>query len=158
MFYADDKIMNKLNIEWGELLCLIRKTVAIMHSGDYSQPIKPYLRYNNPKNRIIAMPAYLGGDICVAGIKWIASFPDNINNNIPRAHCIVVLNDSNNGIPLAVFNSNQISSLRTVAVSGTIIEEYVKNKGKHLKVGIIGWGPIGTCHFRLINEYFAEFI
>lgn len=158
MLYADDKEINKIHIQWEQLLSLIRKAVSIMHLGDYSQPVKPYLRYNDPQNRIIAMPAYLGGDICIAGIKWIASFPDNINRGLPRAHCIVALNDSATGVPLAVFNSAKISILRTASVSGTIIEEYIKNRGKHLKAGIIGWGPIGQCHFRLMNEYFADYI
>lgn len=158
MLYADDKIIGNIPIEWENLMGTIRKAVSIMHLGDYSQPLKPYLRYNNPKNRIIAMPAYLGGEISMAGIKWIASFPDNINNGIQRAHCVIVLNDSNTGIPLAVFNSALISALRTASVSGTIIEEFLKKRGKHLKVGIIGWGPIGQCHFRLINEMFSDYI
>lgn len=159
MLYADDKIINEVNIEWKQLLSEIRKAVALTHSGDYSQPIKPYLRYdNNPQNRIIAMPAYLGGDICMAGMKWIASFPNNINVGLPRAHCIIALNDSTTGVPLAVFNSAKISIMRTASVSGTIIEEYLRTKDKPLKVGIIGWGPIGKCHFRLINEYFANYI
>ena len=158
MLYADDKIIGNVPIEWEELMGTIRKAVYIMHLGDYSQPLKPYLRYNNPKNRIIAMPAYLGGEISMAGIKWIASFPDNISNGIQRAHCIIVLNDSDTGIPLAVFNSAKISALRTASVSGTIIEEFIKKRGKHLKVGIIGWGPIGQCHFRLIDEMFSDYI
>ncbi len=158
LLYANDKLIDEMDIKWDELLTVIRKTVSIMHSGDYSQPIKPYLRYKNFANRIIAMPAYVGGDICIAGIKWISSFPDNINNGVPRAHCIIVLNDSVTGVPLAVFNSAKISAIRTASVSGTIIEEYIKRRGKHQKVGIIGWGPIGKCHFRLINEQFKDFI
>ena len=58
----------------------------------------------------------------------------------------------------AVFNSAKISALRTASVSGTIIEEFIKKRGKHLKVGIIGWGPIGQCHFRLIDEMFSDYI
>lgn len=159
LLYIDDKIISQLNIEWGKLLSLIRKAVLIMHSGDYSQPIKPYLRYGNTQNRIIAMPAYLGGDVCISGIKWIASFPSNIDIGLPRAHCTIVLNESTTGVPLAVFNSAKISGLRTAAVSGTIIEEYVKNKqGKKFKVGIIGWGPIGKYHYSMVNEYFSNYI
>jgi len=155
MLYVDDKLIGQLNIDWEQSLSLIRKAVSIVHSGDYSQPIKTYLRYNDPKNRIIAMPAYLGGDICMSGIKWIASFPDNVTLGLPRAHCTINLNDANTGVPLATFNSGKISIIRTASVSGTIIEEYIKRKPAKLNVGIIGWGPIGQCHYRLINEYFS---
>jgi len=158
MLYADDEVIFQSGIDWKHLLFLIRKAVCIMHEGDYSQPIKPYLRYSNPKNRIIAMPAYLGGDVRVAGLKWIASFPDNIAKGLPRAHCIINLNDSLTGVPLAIFNSALISILRTASVSGTILEEYIKGKTERLKVGIIGWGPIGQYHYRLVNEYFYPYI
>lgn len=158
LLYADDKIIDKLPIEWEQLMDTIRMAVSLIHLGDYSQPLKPYLRYNNPKNRIIAMPAFLGGEISMAGIKWIASFPDNISKGLQRAHCVIVLNEPNTGVPLAVFNSAQISALRTASVSGTFIEEFLKKRGKHLNLGIIGWGPIGKCHYRLINEKFLDFI
>jgi ornithine cyclodeaminase len=156
MLYADDRIIHQVGINWEQLLSLIKKAVSIMNEGNYSQPIKPYLRYNNPKNRIIAMPAYVGGEIGIAGIKWIASFPDNIHVKLPRAHCMIIINDSTTGVPLAVFNSTLISILRTVSVSGSILREYVKGKDGKLNVGIIGWGPIGQYHYRLINEHFRE--
>lgn len=59
--------------------------MVCLANNEFAQPIKPYLRYNNLKNRIIAMPAYAGGECDMAGIKWIASYPDNINQ-IGRAH------------------------------------------------------------------------
>ncbi len=158
LLYADDKTINELPIEWDQLMNAIRKAVSLIHLGDYSQPLKPYLRYNDPKNRIIAMPAFLGGEINMAGIKWIASFPDNIRKGLQRAHCVIVLNDSDTGVPLAVFNSAKISALRTASVSGTFIEEFLKKRGKHLNLGIIGWGPIGKCHYQLINEKFSDYI
>ena len=156
MLYADDNVINKLNVEWSALLSIIKSAVQIKNTGDYCQPLKPYLRYNDYKNRIIAMPAYLGGDVCIAGIKWIASFPDNLKASIPRAHCTIILNDALSGIPLAFFNSARLSVLRTVAVSGAILEAFLACRGGKLKVGIIGFGPVGKGHYQLINEHFID--
>ena len=44
--------------------------------------------------RIMAMPAYVGGEFDVAGLKWIPSVPDNpARNGLPRANALVLLTD-----------------------------------------------------------------
>ena len=46
------------------------------------------------------MPAYVGGEYDVFGIKWIAGFPKNpARHGLPRATGFFVLNDSWKGIP-----------------------------------------------------------
>lgn len=86
MLYLNDQDIQAIGLEWADLVESAEATVRILDSGDYAQPVKPYLRYNHPQNRIIAMPAYVGGDVNAAGIKWISSFPDNIGSrSSPRA-------------------------------------------------------------------------
>lgn len=54
-----------------------------------------------PGARIIALPASIGGETQVDGLKWISSFPENIHTGIPRASAVVVLNDRDTGYPIA---------------------------------------------------------
>jgi ornithine cyclodeaminase/alanine dehydrogenase-like protein (mu-crystallin family) len=65
-------------VNWDKIVEVIRESVEMLSKNDYSQPMKLYLRYGAAKNRIIAMPSYVGGIIPWAGIKWISNFPDNI--------------------------------------------------------------------------------
>jgi 2,3-diaminopropionate biosynthesis protein SbnB len=66
-----------------------------------------------------AMPGYVGGDYDVFGIKWIAGFPKNpVRYGLPRATGLIVLNDSNKGVPLAVMDCTFLSAMRTGAVTG----------------------------------------
>lgn len=46
------------------------------------------------------MPAFVGGEINASGIKWIASFPDNIHKGKKRANCVVILNSVQTGEPI----------------------------------------------------------
>jgi N-[(2S)-2-amino-2-carboxyethyl]-L-glutamate dehydrogenase len=58
-----------------EILQAIKSAYQIHAQGDSSLPHSNFLRFpNNEKDRIIALPAYLGGDADIAGLKWIASF------------------------------------------------------------------------------------
>jgi 2,3-diaminopropionate biosynthesis protein SbnB len=150
MRYMSHKNIEQIGIDWGASIKVIEQAITCIKNGDFAQPIKPYLRYKNMKNRIIAMPGFLGNGINMAGIKWIASFPENVKKDLPRAHCVVVLNESDTGIPLSIINTPLISIIRTAAVSGYLINKFIEARNKKdLSVGIIGWGPIGQYHYKM---------
>ena len=150
MLYLNNEDFSKISISWNETIGVIERALFCISKGDYSQPLKPYLRFKKDENRIIAMPAYVGGDIEAAGIKWIASFPKNIEKNIPRASSVTVLNDTNTGEVLAAFNSPMISIIRTASVSGYLIKKYLEFcDSNRFAIGIIGGGPIGQHHIKM---------
>ena len=155
MRYINERDIMSMGINWSNIIDQLDKTVNYLNQNEYEQPIKPYLRYKNIQNRIIAMPAYVGGDINISGIKWIASFPDNINNGIPRAHSIVVLNNADTGQPVCIINTALLSNIRTAGVSGLFMSYYKKSRElKNIKIGIIGYGPIGKYHYAICKEVF----
>lgn len=157
MIYLNEKNIKEIGVNWNEIVSVIENATKCLANIDFAQPIKPYLRYRDFKNRIIAMPAFVGGDINKSGIKWIASFPDNVRNNIPRAHSVVILNNADTGKPEAIINTALLSILRTAGVTGAIIKAYSKVKAlKDINIGIIGWGPIGQNHFKMITELLGD--
>ncbi len=157
MLYINEKDIKELNLSWDYYINIIAKAVASMMKNEYTQPLKPYLRYKNMENRIIAMPAYIGGDFNVAGIKWIASFPNNINIGIPRAHSVTILNNADTGEPLSIFNAAFLSIVRTASVSGLVIKEFIKARHpKSVNIGIVGFGPIGRSHLDMAYEILGD--
>lgn len=77
--------------------------------------------------RIMAMPAYVGGDFDVAGLKWIPSVPDNpARNGLPRANALVLLSDRETGLPLAVMDGTVVSAMRTGAVTGVAVRRLAR--------------------------------
>lgn len=158
MLYLNQHDIRRIGIDWKNITDIIRNTVTVMGTADYSQPVKLYLRYNEQVNRIIAMPAYVGGDVSVSGIKWIASFPGNIQHGMPRAHSVTILNNAGTGKPFCVINTNLISGVRTAGVSALILEQFLKSRvgAEPLNVGIIGFGPIGRLHAEMVNAIIGE--
>ncbi|MWV44651.1 2,3-diaminopropionate biosynthesis protein SbnB [Paenibacillus sp. HJL G12] len=159
MLYLNTDDLNHIGIRWNNTVNVIERAAACLDTGDFSQPVKPYVRFKDPANRIIAMPAYVGETFSMAGLKWIASFPHNIDQGIQRAHSVTVLNDSSTGVPLSVINSGLISGIRTASVSGLVIQKFLQaKKASGLTAGIIGFGPIGQLHLRMMMELFPESI
>ncbi|MDP3976247.1 MAG: 2,3-diaminopropionate biosynthesis protein SbnB [bacterium] len=157
MLYLNDQDISTLSADWKSNLSCITRALELMQAGDFVQPIKPYLRYRDQNNRIIAMPAFIGGDINTAGLKWIASFPENIKKELPRAHCVIILNEAETGVLKAMICSGKINAVRTASVSGVMIQAFLKVRPKQsLRVGVIGVGPIGKTHLEMIEVMFGN--
>lgn len=157
MIYLNEKNINEIGIDWVKLTDVIEEAVKSLGAGDFAQPVKPYLRYRDLTNRIIAMPAFIGGTVNMAGIKWIASFPGNIDRGIPRAHSVVILNKAETGQPVGIINTALLSILRTAAVTGLMMRYFDNVRPlKDIKVGLTGWGPIGQYHFKMCTALFGE--
>lgn len=114
--------------------------------GDFEQPLKPYLRPRGREHeyeggRFIAMPAFLGGSAQIAGLKWIAGFPKNVERGLPRASGVVILNSTVTGRILTMMECATLSARRTAAVAALSVD-HLAPPGP-LRVTIIGAGPIG---------------
>lgn len=157
MKYLNEKTLSEIGINWVELNAVIEDAVTCLHRDQSVQPLKPYLRFKDIKNRIISMPAYLGGEFDVAGIKWIASFPDNISKGKPRAHSITILNSADTGEPICIINTALLSILRTATVSRVVLNRYWNvKKVENPTIGIIGFGPIGQYHLKMAQDFFKD--
>ncbi|MEV0603020.1 2,3-diaminopropionate biosynthesis protein SbnB [Streptomyces sp. NPDC050315] len=128
----------------------VRATYLAHQDGDSVNPNSYFLRFpDKPDSRIIALPAYLGGEYNVAGIKWISSFPGNIKNKVPRASAALLLNDYETGYPFACLEASQISAARTAASAVLAAEELTGSRTVR-RLTIVGAGIIA----RNILEFF----
>ena len=98
----------------------VEDSFRLHHAGQTNLPWKTVLDLGErERGRGNAMPAYVGGEYDVFGIKWIAGFPKNpARHGLPRATGFFVLNDSWKGIPLAIMDCTLLSAMRTGAVTG----------------------------------------
>ena len=69
-----------------EVVQLVESAYRLHAEGRSVNPPSYFLRFpDRPSSRIIALPASLGGAAPVDGLKWIASFPGNVAEGLPRA-------------------------------------------------------------------------
>lgn len=134
-----------------EVLHAVRRAYLLHHAGDTVNPPSQFLRFpGQPAARIISLPAYLGGEYRVAGMKWIASFPGNLDRGLPRASAVLLLNDVDTGVPFACLEASRISSARTAA-SAVLAAEQLAAGRRLRRVAFVGCGVIA----RTVMEFVA---
>ena len=135
-----------------EIMRLVETTYRVHGAGDSVNPPSSFLRFpDRPTSRIIALPASIGGDVRVDGLKWISSFPENVAAGIPRASAVLILNDHDTGYPFACLEASIISATRTAASAALAANWLSRGQHRPTRVGFFGVGLIA----RYIHTFLA---
>lgn len=131
---------------------VVREAYLAHADGISVNPPSAFLRFQDrPNARIISLPAHLQEPWRVSGIKWIASYPDNISRGIPRASAVLLLNDHDTGYPFACLEASIISAARTAA-SAALAAEFLNKQGRRhtTRLAIVGTGLIARYVYRFL--------
>ena len=129
------------------LIDLVERVYRARHAGNTVCPDSYFLRFPGaPRDRIIALPSYINDQACVSGIKWISSFPENVDHGLQRASAVIVLNNPDNGYAYAFIEASRISAARTAASAALAVRVL---HDAPTSIGVVGSGPIAqtTLHF-----------
>jgi N-[(2S)-2-amino-2-carboxyethyl]-L-glutamate dehydrogenase len=105
-------------------IAIVEEALRLHAKGEAIAPKKSSILWSDDLDsderlgRVMAMPAYVGGDLDVIGMKWIPSVPDNAARGLPRGIGVVLLSDRETGLPIAVLDGTVVSAMRTGAVGG----------------------------------------
>ncbi len=89
-----------------------------------------------------SMPAYVGGEKNLAGIKWAAESRENFNNpEMPTGVDITILSDPHTALPVCILDGTIITAMRTSASAGVAAKYLARRDTK--KACFVGAGIIG---------------
>ena len=136
-------VFDTIRAHRADCIDIVRNAYLAHAQGQSINPDSYFLRFpDKPDCRIIALPAYLGDGFDVAGLKWIASYPGNVQRGFPRASAVLVLNNYENGYPFAILESSIISAARTAASAALAAYWLTGQSRRAHSLGIVGTGFI----------------
>jgi ornithine cyclodeaminase len=152
IYLTESDILKATTID--EMLDTIEASLRIYEKKDFHMPQR--LHVDHEDNVLLLMPCFTKDYF---GTKVITLFPDNPAKNVPVLNGIMVLNDAQTGLPLALLNGPVLTAVRTAAVGAVSIRHLAPDDAH--AVGIIGAGVQGfyqaraACSARRITDVFV---
>ncbi len=89
------------------------------------------------------------------GIKWQSAYKSNLKKGLPYLNNLIILNEPECGMPIAILKGNWITAIRTSGVSA-VCAKYLAPKKKHLTIGIFGLGLQAYVHVLAFKSIFKN--
>ncbi len=141
-----------LGLTMAEIVDAVENAFVELGNGRVEMPPKPGIHPGEGGNNFIhAMPAYIPA-MESAGIKWVGGFPGNQARDLPYISGLLILNDTETGIPIAVMDCTWITAMRTGAASA-VSAKYLA-RPESAVIGILACGVQGHTNLEAMNVLF----
>lgn len=150
LLYLSRADVEAVNVPMAEIIDALEEAFHQHGEGKVEMPPKPGV-HPRPDAFIHAMPCYIPGPEAI-GVKWVAGYPDNPQRGLPYINGLLVLNDADTGLPLAVMDCTWITAKRTGAATA-LAARYLARPDSQT-VGILGCGVQGRSNLEALRVLF----
>ena len=151
ILYLSQKDVAAVGLPMSEIIQALEAAFREKGEGRYEMPPKPGIHPGGGDNFIHAMPAYIPA-LKSAGIKWVSGFSENFKRGLPYITGLLILNDAETGLPLAVMDCVWITAMRTGAASA--LSARYRARPDSSTVGILGCGGQGRTNLDAFKVLF----
>jgi len=151
LLYLSKAEVEAVGVKMAEIVESLEVTFRAKGEGRTEMPPKPGIHPGGGDSFLHAMPAYIP-DLKSAGIKWVAAFPDNPKKGLPYITGLVIFNDVDTGLPLAVMDGVWMTAMRTGAATA-LSAKYLARPESSV-VGVLGCGVQGRSNVEALDVLF----
>ncbi|MBS4032553.1 MAG: ornithine cyclodeaminase family protein [Clostridiales bacterium] len=134
-------------ISMKEAISVVGNVFASYSAGETKVPIRTQIEIPGESAVSLYMPGFVE-DQKALGAKIVSVFPKNKNRRMPTINSIVILADSETGVPIAAMEGSYLTALRTGAASGVATKYLARQDAA--KVAIIGTGVQGRTQLEAV--------
>lgn len=151
LLYLSQADVVRVGLSMEEIIEALETAFRAKGEGRTEMPPKPGIHPGGGNNFIHAMPAYIP-DLKSAGIKWVGGFPENPKRGLPYITGLLIYNDVETGLPLAVMDCVWITAKRTGAASAVAARRLARPDSSVL--GVLGCGVQARSHAEALRVLF----
>lgn len=151
IYLSQEEILD-LDITMSNVIRLIETGLYEHGHKRVENPPKPGI-HSKPDAFIHAMPAYYE-KLGIGGIKWVSGYPSNRALGLPQIAGLMIVNDMETGMPLAVMDCRWITAVRTAAVSA-ITAKFCAKEGTE-SLGLVGCGVQGRMTMIALKDVIPD--
>jgi ornithine cyclodeaminase/alanine dehydrogenase-like protein (mu-crystallin family) len=146
MLYLSRSDVERTEVSMAEIIEALEKMFLVKGQGTVEMPPKPGI-HPRPDCFIHAMPAYIPG-LRSAGVKWVSGYPVNQAKGLPYISGLLILNDPDTGLPIAVMDCTWITAMRTGAATA-VAAKYLARPDS-ARAGILACGYQGRTNLEAL--------
>lgn len=151
LLYLSQEEVVSVGLSMAEIIKAVERAFIEKGEGRVEMPPKPGIHPGEGDNFIHAMPAYIPA-LKSAGVKWVSGFPENFKRDLPYITGLLVFNDVETGLPLAVMDCIWITAMRTAAATAVGAKHLARPESSI--VGVLGCGVQGRTNVEALNVLF----
>jgi ornithine cyclodeaminase/alanine dehydrogenase-like protein (mu-crystallin family) len=151
LLYLSQKDVAAVGLPMPEIIDALEIAFREKGEGKTEMPPKPGIHPGGGDNFIHAMPAYIPA-LKSAGIKWVSGFSENFRLNLPYITGVLILNDVETGLPVAVMDCVWITAMRTGAATALSARYLARPESSTL--GVLGCGVQGRTNLEALKVLF----
>jgi len=150
ILYLSQSDVASIGVTMKEIIDALEIAFREHGNGRTEMPPKPGV-HTQPDAFIHAMPAYIPA-LHSVGMKWVSGYPENYRHGLPYITGLMILNDVETGIPLAVMDCTWITAMRTGAATALAAKYLARPESE--SVGILGCGVQGRTNLEALKVLF----
>jgi len=156
MPYPRQLLLDRADIEavapsLAEIVDIVEETYRMDGRGEVEVPVKAGVHPDRAHSFLHAMPAWVAGEKAL-GMKWISYYPGNTRRGFPDSSGLIVLNDPEHGLPVAIMEGMWITFVRTAACGAVAARHCARSNP--VRLGLIGCGGLGMWSLRVLSALF----
>lgn len=151
LLYLTRADVERVALEMPTMIGLLDTAFREKGEGRVEMPPKPGV-HPRPDAFIHAMPAYIPA-LGAAGLKWVSGYPQNPARGLPYISGLIILNDDDTGLPIAVMDCTWVTGYRTGAATALAARHLARPDSRI--VAILGCGLQGRTNLIALAALFS---